>query len=219
MIEDGLAAFASGFEYCELSRFGAITQPINVAGNLGFLILFFISWYKIGMHGLTMSALLIFIGSSLWHATLHPLGLVLDIVPILLWVIVYLWVISDKFIQKSWRILLIVIFLISALIITKVTPDIIPMRSGIFVGGSIALLTASFFAYRFNRHYAFLLIQSCFLLTLAIIARLADLSFCDIIPIGTHWLWHLLSAFALIPLVTLLKLVQTKNQKKIIAGI
>ena len=211
MIEDGLAAFASRFEYCELSRFGAIAQPINVTGNLGFLILFFISWYKIGMHGLTLSALLIFIGSSLWHATLHPLGLVLDITPIILWVIVYLWAISENFMQKSERILLIVVFLISALVITKTTPNIIPMQSGIFVGGSIVLLAGSFFAYRLSRHYAFLLMQSCFLLSIAIFARLADLSFCDIIPIGTHWLWHLLAAFALIPLVTLLKLVQTKK--------
>jgi hypothetical protein len=214
MIEDGLSAFASGFQYCEISRFGHITQPINVAGNLGFLILFFFSWYMIGLRFLTITALLIFIGSSIWHATLHPLGLAFDIMPILLWVILFIWEISKNILLKSQRYFIILMFLLSSLVITKLTSHIFPMRSGIFIAGSSLLLLASYYTYYINRHYAFLLVNASFLLNLAIIARLADLPFCDTIPIGTHWLWHLMASFALIPLVRLLHLVEYNHTNK-----
>ncbi len=213
MIEDGLSAFASGFQYCEISRFGSITQPINVAGNLGFLVLFFFSWHMIGLRPLTITALLIFIGSSIWHATLHPLGLAFDIMPILLWVMLYLWAISKHILLKSQRYFVILMFLLGAFIITKLTSHIFPMRSGIFITASSLLLIASYYTYYINRHYAFLLVNASFLLNLAIIARLADLPFCDTIPIGTHWLWHLIAAFSLIPLIKLLYLVDKKHKK------
>ncbi len=212
MIEDGLAAFASEFQYCEISRFGAITQPMNVAGNLGFLLLFLISWYRLGMTALTISAMLIFIGSSLWHATLHPVGLLLDITPILLWVILFLWAITKHTLPQSYRWFMIMVFLFGSLIVTKLTADSIPMRSGIFVVGGFLLFMAGCFMDRYNRQYAFLLISSSFWLILAIIARLIDVPLCDYTPLGlgTHWLWHLCASFALVPLVKLLSLVDKK---------
>jgi hypothetical protein len=212
MIEDGLAAFASEFQYCEISRFGAITQPMNVMSNLGFLIVFFISWYRLGLRSLTVSALLIFIGSSLWHATLHPVGLLFDIMPIFLWVILFLWEVTKHSMLTSHRWFMIMVFLFVSLMVTQLTADIIPMRSGIFVVGSFLLFMAGCFIYKYNRQYAFLLVSSSFWLVLAIIARLIDVPLCDYTPweLGTHWLWHLFASFALVPLVKLLSLVDKK---------
>lgn len=211
MIEDGLAAFASGFEYCEISQFGSIMQPINVTSNFGFLILFFWSWYKIGLNKVTFSALFIFLGSSVWHSTLHPMGLVLDIIPILLWVIFYLWAVTQYRFLPSERWLIMLLLIILSIIVTKFTATFIPMRSGIFVMGSIFLLAASYIIYRHNRYYSYLLATSCLLLTIAIIARLADISLCDTTRIGTHWLWHLLSAFSLVPLIQILAVEKNKT--------
>lgn len=213
MIEDGLSAFASGFHYCEVVDFGVIAQPINVLGNLGFLIAFIYSYCLLGLRTLTYSTILIFLGSSLWHATLHPVGLLLDIAPIILWVVVYLWATSRYFFSKGRSWLIILGFLIMALFITRFTADLIPMRSGIFLVSCILLFIIGSMAYNFNRSYAYLLVAASLFLSLAIVMRLVDMPFCDIIPIGTHWLWHLLSSFTIIPLTKLLYLVDKKYKQ------
>lgn len=214
MIEDGIAAFASSLHYCEPVGFGFIKQPINVLGNLGFLLAFFYAKKLIGFHHLTLVTLLIFLGSSLWHIGLHPMGLVFDIVPIFLWLILFLWTIGKYHIKASHRVAMICAYLLILSLVSKTTTEVFPMSSGVFVAIAFTLFIIGYSIYNINRNYSYLFIYSCFLLNIAIIARIGDIPFCNQFSYGTHWIWHAFAGFSLLPLIKLVYLLEKKYSHK-----
>src|SRR3712207_5019225 len=85
--------------YCERVGPGVLAEPLNAASNISFLLAAWAAWVlakrtgtlSAGVRVLIALAASVGIGSILWHTYPTPLTLILDIVPILIFIIWYIW--------------------------------------------------------------------------------------------------------------------------------
>ena len=114
--------------YCERVGSDFLGEPINALSNISFFLAAIASWYfanRIGLLSLTIWLLIsllvaIGVGSSLFHTLATPLAKLLDVTPIALFQIAYLWIYSRQVIKlKSIWAVLLVVFLLFAIMLTR----------------------------------------------------------------------------------------------------
>lgn len=179
--------------YCERLGPGLWAEPLNAVSNLGFLIAAVLFWYRSrhepwSVRVLSPLILLIFLGSSAFHTTATRWGAAADsgfIAVFLLWyVVLFAHLYLDLPWHRAW--LAAPIFLVVAVL----TPGMYPAA----VAGLAVL--AILLAYRKNpRWREFVVAGVIFAVSLTL--RTLDGPLCGEIPIGTHYLWHLLNAITL----------------------
>ena len=194
--------------YCERQVDGLWAEPLNVVSNLGFIIAAVMVGVRLSKQSLwrvadlwLLTGLLaaIGLGSSLWHLTARSWALQFDIWPITLFIngflVVFLWRVA----RLRWRgvaALLLVFQLASYGTLTLAPPG--------FLNGSVFYLPAwlalglvcLWLGWRRHRLYSMYLgVLLVFSLSLA--ARTVDQSVCSLVPVGTHFVWHLLNAWVL----------------------
>src|SRR5918999_5968339 len=85
--------------YCERVGMGLFAEPLNAVSNISFLLAAWAAWMlaqrtgtpSAGVRVLIALAASVGIGSILWHTYPTSLTLILDIVPILIFIIWYIW--------------------------------------------------------------------------------------------------------------------------------
>jgi hypothetical protein len=85
--------------YCERVGPGLLAEPLNAVSNASFLLAAWAAWVlakrtgtlSAGVRALIAIAALVGIGSILWHTYATSLALILDIVPILIFIIWFIW--------------------------------------------------------------------------------------------------------------------------------
>src|SRR3712207_3391318 len=85
--------------YCERVGPGLLAEPLNAVSNISFLLAAWAAWVlakrtgtlSAGVRVLIALAASVGIGSILWHTYPTSLTLILDIVPILIFVIWFIW--------------------------------------------------------------------------------------------------------------------------------
>src|ERR687896_617688 len=85
--------------YCERVGLGLLAEPLNAVSNISFLLAAWVAWVlasrtgtlSAGIRVLIALAASVGIGSILWHTYPTMLTLVLDIVPILIFIMSYIW--------------------------------------------------------------------------------------------------------------------------------
>ena len=212
--------------YCERVAPGMWGEPLNLVSNLAFVVAgIFVSQYflrqqsKIHSQTWDFSLLItllfaIGIGSGLWHLYATSWSLKADTIPILLFINIYL--LSCLFRLFSLSIIAGLSIFITYHVINSGIQWILPAD---FLSGSIFYLPTWFFllgitfymwqlkliAYRF-------FIFAFIIFTVSLGFRTVDLFICDSIPIGTHFVWHLLNAMTLyLLMIGLINNTQQKN--------
>lgn len=186
--------------YCERVGMGLLAEPLNAFSNVSFLLAAWAAWVlatrtgalSVGVRVLIALAAATGIGSILWHTYPTMLTLILDIIPIVFFIMWFVWL---------------------------YTRDVIKMRP-LFAGASgAAFLLATFLAFPFagvlhgallytpgllvalvlgifhatERTVArFTLLAAAGVYLAALFFRTIDNEVCPVLPIGTHFLWHLL---------------------------
>src|ERR687896_455158 len=85
--------------YCERVGMGLLAEPLNAVSNISFLLAAWAAWVlatrtgtlSAGVRVLIALATSVGIGSILWHTYPVMLTLILDIVPILIFIMWYIW--------------------------------------------------------------------------------------------------------------------------------
>src|SRR5918993_3914587 len=85
--------------YCERVGTGLLAEPLNAVSNISFLVAAWAAWVlakrigtlSAGVRALIAIAASVGIGSILWHTYATSLTLILDIVPILIFLMWYIW--------------------------------------------------------------------------------------------------------------------------------
>src|ERR687894_2496815 len=85
--------------YCERVGMGVLAEPLNAVSNISFLLAAWAAWVlakrtgtlSAGVRVLIAMAASVGIGSILWHTYPTMLTLILDIVPILIFIIWFIW--------------------------------------------------------------------------------------------------------------------------------
>jgi len=190
--------------YCERLDPGYWAEPVNALSNAGFVIAALILWPRVA--GLPLARALcvilasIGVGSYLFHTHAQIWAMIADVVPIAIFILVYIYAANRDFWGLSRRAALMgtALFLPYAALLTPLFSALpffhissaywpVPLLIGIY---AIALRTR---APRTARGLG----TGAAVLTLSLVFRSLDMPLCPQIPLGTHFLWHSLNAVML----------------------
>jgi hypothetical protein len=198
-------------QYCERIAPGLWNEPFNLISNLAFVAAGILVWRLLNQQrsqlvgpiwDITLLTVLLFaigIGSALWHLFANRWSLLADTIPILLFINIYL--LSCLFRVFSLPAVLGLGFFILYHIVNFSIQSALP---GDFLNGSIFYLPTWGFllaitvaaSKRQNAGYHYYL-GGFIIFTISLLFRTVDQSICSAVPVGTHFIWHLLNAVAL----------------------
>lgn len=190
--------------YCERLDPSFWAEPINAITNVAFIIVAVFMWRR--SRGLplaqSLSAVLflIGIGSFLFHTFAQAWSGLADVLPILVFVLLYIFTATKAFWhQSAWRSLGITALFCPYAAALVPLFQMIPGLGSSAAYGPVPLLIALYAIGLRNRHpvTAKRLAIGAALVTTSILIRTIDAPLCSAIPMGTHFMWHLLNAIAL----------------------
>ena len=200
--------------YCERVAPGLLGEPLNALSNLAFVVAAWLAWrYAARMSALSADVRLlsilmaaIGIGSALFHTFATRWAMLLDILPIFVFQLAYLWVYCGSVIGMPRRVRW---FAVVALFIAVAAS--LPLAghlngSPIYVPALVTLVLLALWHRRHVVHEPLRLTWAAALFMLSLTARTADQALCTSWPAGTHFAWHLLNGavlfFAITALIT-----------------
>lgn len=186
--------------YCERVGPGLLAEPLNAVTNASFLLAAWAAWILAkrvgvlswGVRVLIALAAVVGVGSLLWHTFATPWALILDTVPILLFIVSYVWLYARNVLELGARFAAasVVLFLgatFAALRFSHVLHGALVYTPGLLVTLVLGVVHA-----RERRAARFTLLAAAGVYATALFFRTIDQEVCPILPIGTHFLWHTL---------------------------
>lgn len=190
--------------YCERTDPSYWSEPINAVTNAAFLIAALIMWRRCeGLLWGRILAVILFaigVGSYLFHTHATPWAAALDTTPILMFSLTYIFLANRDFWgMKTW------LAALGAAAYVPYTALLTPVFEALpFFSISSFYWPLPVLIYA----YAFLLRQrapdtsrnlaiGATILCVSLTARSIDEPLCDAIPMGTHFLWHILNGIML----------------------
>lgn len=189
--------------YCERLSPAYWAEPINAVTNLAFLVAAWVMWRRVRNQGLPLGNLLVAllavigVGSFLFHTHARVWAAMADTTPILLFILVYIFAVN----RDIWLLSPLKAVGLTALFFpyAAVTVPIFQQVPGL--GGSAAyapvpllILIYAFLLRNRRPQVAFGLSIGAVILIASIIFRALDMPLCGRVPLGTHFMWHILNA-------------------------
>lgn len=192
--------------YCERVDPSYWAEPINAVTNAAFVLAAWVMWRRVQGQGLalaeTMCGLLALIGlgSFLFHTHAQVWAAIADVLPIVGFSLLYIYAANRHFWGwPAW------VAGLGALAYLPYTALLTPVFAGLpFFGISsfywpLPLLILAYAVLLRRRAPATArgLALGAGILSLSLVARSLDMTFCAHLPWGTHFLWHILNALML----------------------
>lgn len=192
--------------YCERVDFSFWAEPINAVTNLAFIIAALILWRRIrGQEmplALALTAILavIGLGSFLFHTFATQWASAADVLPILIFILVYVYVANHAY----WGFKPLPSLGLTLLFFPYAAATVPLFNSLGFLGSSAGYAPVPVLIYA----YAFLLRNrlpevakglaiGATILVISLTFRTVDTPLCEGIPTGTHFMWHILNGIML----------------------
>ncbi|GGF58715.1 Ceramidase [Mameliella alba] len=188
--------------YCERLGSEFWAEPVNAVTNAAFVLAALVMWRRTFGLGRVLCAILaaIGIGSFLFHTFAQPWAGLADVLPILVYVLVYIYGANRDFWGLGrWASLALTALFIPYAAVTAPLFGMIPGLGGTSSYAPVPLLIAIYAALLRNRApgTARGLAIGVAILLASMLARTLDEPLCNVIPLGTHFLWHVLNAVML----------------------
>lgn len=202
--------------YCERLGPGPWSEPLNVVSNVGF---FWFAW-KLGAQGAATAAglaprmrllalLIALVGTAsvLFHSVATRWANILDVAAICLFNFVYLVIFLRVIAHWPRRAAVAAAagFLLCDRAVAALLPAGMLNGSAFYVPALVALAALTAHALRVAPVAGRMMRAASLLFVLALAARSADLGLCAVWPWGTHFVWHLLTAWVLYRLASALR--------------
>ena len=189
--------------YCERTDLTYWSEPVNAVTNLAFIIAALILWRRSA--GVTLARLLLVIlyaigvGSYLFHTHATLWAMTADVVPIALFILVYLFAVSRDVVgMRGWVAPLATCgFFPYAAAVVWATQQLPVFNISNFYWTVPLLLCIYAYPLRDRPGIASGFLIGAAILTLSISLRSVDEILCDTLPLGTHFLWHVLNGVML----------------------
>lgn len=192
--------------YCERLDAAYWAEPVNAVTNAAFLIAAFVMWRRVRGQGWPLANALVVIlacigvGSYLFHTHAQGWAALADVAPILIYVLLYIYTANRAYWGLGlWPALggTAVFFPFAAL-----TMPLFQMIPGLGSSAAYAPVALLIFLYAIalrNRHPATArgLAIGAAILCVSITFRSLDLPLCAGLPLGTHFMWHILNGLML----------------------
>ncbi|WP_170573261.1 ceramidase domain-containing protein [Ruegeria atlantica] len=192
--------------YCERLTPAYWAEPINAVTNAAFLVAALIMWWRVRGQGMPLAMMLVVIlaaigvGSFLFHTHAQVWSAMADVVPILLFILVYIFAIN----RDVWHMNLLPAALLAVLFIPYAVATVPLFQFVPGLGGSAAyapvpllILTYAYLLRNRVPDTARGLAIGAVILIASITFRALDDPICAQVPLGTHFMWHILNAVML----------------------
>ena len=186
--------------YCERVGMGLFAEPLNAVSNISFLLAAWAAWVlakrvgalSAGVRVLIAIGASVGVGSILWHTYPTMSTLILDIVPILIFIVWFIWLYTRN--VAGMRPLFTVASVAAFLSATFLAFPFAGVLHGapVYTPGLVVTLVLGAFHARERRVARFTLLAAAGVYLVALFFRTIDNEVCPVLPIGTHYLWHLL---------------------------
>lgn len=190
--------------YCERMGPGLLAEPLNAVSNASFFLAAlygFALWRRSGDRGvllLAVIAVMVGTGSTLFHTLATRWAALADVIPIGIFIAVGFYLVMNRLLglRTPWAAAATVVFFaISPLVSTAVAP-VVGSSAG-YVPTLAALLGVGAFLRWTGRPGGAFVLATGLVFLVSLGMRIADLPACGALPIGTHFLWHLLNGLVL----------------------
>lgn len=205
---------------CELQSNHLVSQPVNLLTNAAFLIASYLIYRLIrknrikekGIITLFIGSVLIGLGSIAHHAVPNNFTLLLDGLPIYLFLFLALYHLIHALIpNKGYSVLLSVIYVfVNFLAPIAIRIPFDPNAVTPILNLAFLLLITVFLSRKYKKPTNFL-IWAMGSYTLATVFFLLDEKICSQFPIGTHFLWHIFNAMTIYFLVRFIASTKAKQ--------
>lgn len=192
-------------EYCERVGFSLLAEPLNAISNLSFIFAAYAAWMlaeskrtlTTGVKVLIALAGLVGIGSMLWHTLANTWTLYLDVVPIVIFIIGFIWLYTRNVMGKGagFAALSIGAFLLSAVLVRPIGDALHGAPS--YLPGLLVVLVIGMYHAVQQKPSRFTLLIAAGVYFTALFFRTIDLELCHFMTIGTHFIWHTLIGLVL----------------------
>jgi hypothetical protein len=190
--------------YCERSDASFWAEPLNAATNAAFLIAAaaaFWRWRSAAGRDLPALALIIAVvavglGSFTFHTVATRGAVLADVIPIAIFIYGYLLLAVRRFLHfaPGASLAIVVAFAAAAQAIAALAPPRFLNGSVGYLPALAALIAVAAATDGATRRS---LVIAALVFSVSLALRTADLSVCGFLPIGTHFLWHVLNAAVL----------------------
>ncbi len=193
--------------YCERVEPGLLAEPLNAVTNLAFIIAAIFIWRLLGSQRLPLARcltailFLIGIGSGLFHTFATRWAAMADVLPIAAFILLYIYVANREFVGLStvWSLAGVALFFVYAPATGYAIDNMFPGLGSSTGYASVALLIFLYSAVLWTRQprAARGLLAGGAILSVSIGFRTIDDHVCSWLPIGTHFMWHILNGIML----------------------
>ncbi|WP_193370383.1 ceramidase domain-containing protein [Pelagibius marinus] len=192
--------------YCERVGPGLWGEPLNAVTNLAFILAGVLLVAALrrddaarrdpAILALVALILLVGIGSGLFHTFATAWAVMADVIPVALFILLYMYLALYRLVALPlWGVLAGVAIV---LVLVAVMPLVFGFSASTYGVALVTMLGVGGFLHFGRRHPAgrpILAAAGVFALSLAF--RTADLRLCAALPVGTHFLWHMMNAVVL----------------------
>lgn len=220
---DSVLTYLDG--YCERAgQVGVDAEPLNAVTNLFFIVAAVLAaraarrmpGLRIDIWLLIAALFAIGIGSGLWH--LHPTGttVLMDVIPITLFINIYLLSAMRRLFGLSWRRTLSWFGLYWMMTVAGqiyLPPDLLH-GTIMYIPTYVAMVVMTYGLARRDPALGRVFALVTTVWSASLIFRTIDLEICHALPIGTHFLWHSLNAWVLWRLLMVLVVKENGELKK-----
>ena len=189
--------------YCERLGPGYWAEPVNAVTNAAFVLMAVLMWRRVAGSGLARAMCVVLgvigVGSYLFHTHANRLTGLMDVLPILGFILLYVFAASrDMLGLKGWQAALcvgaFVPYAAAAVPLWGMVPGL-----GSSAGYAPVPVLILFYAWLLRRRpdTARGLVIGAGILIVSLTFRTLDEPLCRAVPFGTHFLWHVLNAVML----------------------
>ena len=195
--------------YCERLDASFWAEPVNALSNIAFFIAAYFAYrlyrksktkktpkevpFLIGMLAV------VGIGSFLFHSFANVWSELADVLPILIFQILALWIFLRRLLNYSAALcggLIVLFVVVSQGLSTYVPPEFLNGSAGYLPSLAAQWLIAFALRHKYKRASQKML-QAGGIFVVSLIFRSLDMAVCDSFPLGLHFLWHCLNALML----------------------
>jgi len=199
--------------YCERVGPDFWSEPLNAVTNAAFLVAAFAAfalWRRKTPEDLPVFALIAIVfatgvGSFLFHTFATRWAALSDVIPIALFIHLYLFFALKRFLGLAWWLALasVIVFFAATPFVGQAVAPLVG-SSAAYVPALVAIFVVGGLYYRKNSGLGALLLLTGVLFALSLTFRTLDEPLCSQLAFGTHFLWHMLNSIVLFLLLRVL---------------
>lgn len=192
--------------YCERLAPGLWAEPLNAFTNLAFFVAAFFAFICAKKHdGLSTESIALIMllcaigaGSTAFHTMATKVTMMMDVLPILLYQIAFICVYALRVIGlSSLKTAGLFAFFIGSSVASDQIPAHIMNGSLSYAPAFLFLLGFAVWHFKNAAQGRGVLLVAAAVFALSLTFRSIDMALCEVIPFGTHFLWHCLNGVVL----------------------